>query len=72
MSMIEEEQVRTGYMCGTDFLYELGMTPWMKIHSRPKGAACGPHCGVVEVEVRFKRWALKPEGYDDTSTDDNL
>jgi len=66
--MDESKSNFKAYMCGTDFLYESGqpldgnsvyanMQDLLKEHP-----CCETDCGVVEVEICFKEWALPPSG----------
>jgi len=51
---------RVGYMCGTDFDHELGNasdgnTIYPSVDALKRHNKCVDECGVVEVEVRYKR-----------------
>lgn len=50
----------TGYMCKTDFFYELGQASngeeiYATVEDLKKGRPCVETCGIVEVEVRLVR-----------------
>jgi hypothetical protein len=54
-----EQRVTLGYMCKTDFDYELGEAAdgsrvYPSVESLKKYSPCYKQCGIVEVEVRFK------------------
>jgi len=49
-----------GYMCRTDFEYELGNASggnhiWPSVEDMRANCKCADSCGIVEVEVHFKR-----------------
>lgn len=55
-----ENPVVTGYMCLTDFEYELGNASdgnkvFPSVDNLRHHMRCANVCGIVEVEVRFKR-----------------
>ena len=57
-----------GYMCLTDFEYELGnATGGNVIYPTASEALCKGSCGVVEVEIVGRKTIVNIEDYDDES-----
>lgn len=57
----------TGYMCGTDFLYEQGQpregnTIFATPEATKKSCCCEQECGVVKVSVEFVEWETPQSG----------
>jgi hypothetical protein len=61
---MEKEKIVKVYMCGVAWQHEIGNTP-VKVHPSSKclelDHKCTSECGIVEVEVRLKRWVLKQD-----------
>ena len=53
------------YMDGTDWCHELGNAPSSTLYSTQemcsKDSECVLQCGIVEVEVTFKRWVFEQD-----------
>lgn len=69
----DEDEFVVGYMCLTDFEYELGMasdgnTVFPEIESCRKYRKCTDSCGIVEVEVRARRIVQSPKEDVDEAT----
>lgn len=59
----------TGYMCGTEFFYEEGRPHphgnqvFADVDTVKEACPCSKEeCGIVEVEVSFKKWVVPPSG----------
>lgn len=51
---------KKSYVCGTDFDYEIGVaddvTLYSSIKALKKGRQCWKECGIVELEIKIKKW----------------
>jgi hypothetical protein len=49
------------YVCGTDFLYEMGAASGgIRVFANPEEVHQFGPCGIAEIEIRFKKWVEKP------------
>ena len=56
--MPKKPKTITAYMCGTDFTCEAGhtvVTTYASVESMKSMNSCWEECGIVEVEIRFKK-----------------
>lgn len=67
----ESEGVRIGYMCGANWQHEsktpemigsYSVTPSLAYAIAGLAFDCTNECGVVEVEIRLRRWVVEPAG----------
>ena len=64
--MEEGKDYVLGYMCGTDWQYELGKAAGGNVvYASPedcvKRRKCSERCGIVEVKVYFSRWVKEQD-----------
>lgn len=60
-----DERVLIVYMCGVDWRHEAYAIPAMIYPSEKslrRSRECVSQCGIVEIEMRFKRW-VQPEDF---------
>lgn len=58
-----KEKSKTGYMCGVDFQHHIegdDATIFASVKQLKRDKKCTHQCGIVEVEVRVKKW-VKPQ-----------
>lgn len=57
-------ETHKGYMCGVAWQHEVGETE-VELYQSPeacrKARGCTNECGIVEVEVRLRRWVRKQD-----------
>lgn len=54
-----KDRKRIGYMCGVDFQYHIegdDAKVFSSVKSLKREKGCTDQCGIVEVEVRVKKW----------------
>ena len=64
-----EDEFVIGYMCLTDFEYELGEVPggsavYYTVEDLRNRRKCVELCGIVEVKVSFSRIVAEPKDHD--------
>lgn len=56
---------KKSYICGTDWLYEVGecseVTLFSSVKALKKARQCWKECGIVELEIKNKKWVVKPK-----------
>jgi len=62
----DEDGVTIGYMDMTDFEFELGMAQsgnvvYPSVEDVLRHRKCASECGIVEVEVKFRRVVMEPK-----------
>lgn len=60
---LHDDDTATVYLCGVDWQHELlmvssGTTVYPTVEDIQEALKCTDQCGIVEVEIRFKRWIL--------------
>lgn len=62
---MKKSVTKKAYMCGVDFQHELNhpcMTPvYSTLKTIKQHRACINECGIVEVEIKVKRWVKKQD-----------
>ncbi len=56
---------KIGYMCFIDYNWELSHTNvhvYESVKALQEARNCGPYCGIIEVEVSFKKFMIEPTG----------
>ena len=59
---MKKTETKKAYMCGVAWQHEIGntdVTIWPSKESLERNNKCSDECGIVEVEVKLKRWVKK-------------
>lgn len=61
-----DDKTETVYMCGVDWQHEIGCAMggnrfYPSVKDAEENCKCVKSCGLVEVEVRFKRWVIEQD-----------
>ena len=60
---------KKSYVCGVDWQHEIGecndVTLYSSIKALKKARSCWPQCGIVELEIKVKKW-VEPQDFSKT------